>query len=522
MPNRPIKTPALLAILDGYGLAAADPANAVTEAATPNLDRYFAQCPHTTLSASGAAVGLPEGQMGNSEVGHLNIGAGRIVHQELTRIDRAIEDGTFFENRVLRDAISHAATSHKALHLMGLVSDGGVHSHLNHLEALVKMALDGGVSDVRIHAFLDGRDVAPASGGGYLVQLQEVCARYNQQAQRVRIATVMGRYFAMDRDNRWERVQKAWDALVDGVSAHRATDPVAFVEGSYDAGITDEFIEPAVITDTTGHASVISDGDTAVFFNFRPDRVRELTRAFVDEDAGSLVRTRRPKVEFVTLTDYDPTLNVLVAFPKELPTNVLADVIADSGLRQLHIAETEKYAHVTFFLNGGAEDPKCGEQRILVPSPKVATYDMQPEMSAFEVAKTLADAIARDAADVYIVNFANCDMVGHTGVLSAAVRAVEAVDTALGDVVDAVVSKGGFAMITADHGNAEQMVDAADGEAFTAHTLSPVPFILVDNATEATPVKLAPGGILADIAPTFATYMGIDAPSDWTGTSLVL
>lgn len=504
--------------MDGYGLAEPCDMNAVTTASTPFLDSIFAGGLYTTLDASGETVGLPDGQMGNSEVGHLNIGAGRVVYQELTRINKAIEDGSFFENPALIEAFDSAIENGKTIHLMGLVSDGGVHSHMDHLKALVRMAADRGASRVLVHAFLDGRDVPPQSGQGYMQELVDFLNTVDLTFGHPEIGTIMGRYFAMDRDNRWDRVERAYTPLVWATEAAFAYDPVSAIGVSYKARITDEFMNPIVV----GSAG-IRDGDAVVFFNFRPDRGRELTRAFTDPDFDGFERGRRLDLAFVTLTEYDPTLPVAVAFPKEFPENVLADVVSDAGLKQLHIAETEKYAHVTFFFNGGVEEPKTGEERILIPSPRVATYDLQPEMSAPGVTEALVEAIREDRADLYVVNFANCDMVGHTGVFEAACRAVEAVDMGIGAVTQAILDKGGFALITADHGNAECMIDPADDETpFTAHTLSRVPLALVapdgslpDGAT------LAEGGILADIAPTILDLMGLERPSEWTGRSLL-
>lgn len=507
------RPPVVLIIMDGFGLTEPGPGNAVSLAHTPNLDALFAGCPWTALLSSGLAVGLPEGQMGNSEVGHLNIGAGRIVYQELTRIDRAIADGSILENPVLIEAIDAAIAAGRAVHLMGLVSDGGVHSHQEHLYALVRMAASRGASRIFVHAFLDGRDVPPSSGLEYVQALEEVLADLGVG----RVATVMGRYYAMDRDNRWDRVEKAWRAMVlgEGAPAGSAT---AAIASSYTAGVTDEFVVPAVVLgDDDAPIGLVADGDALIFFNFRPDRAREITRAFVDPAFAGFERTVRPDVRFVCLTEYDPTIPAPIAFEKDLPCCVLADVIAEAGLRQLHIAETEKYAHVTFFLNGGAEPPKVGEERILVPSPKVPTYDMQPEMSAPEVTRRLVEAIAQDRADFYVVNYANCDMVGHTGIMEAAVAAVEAVDAAVGAVVAATRAKGGAVLITADHGNAEQMSDPSTGGAFTAHTLDPVPFIGVSDAI----TGVADGGILADVAPSVCSLLGIPAPAEWTGASLL-
>ncbi len=500
--------PALLVIMDGYGLAAASPSNAIEAADTPNLDRLFSESPNTRLCASGLAVGLPEGQMGNSEVGHRNIGSGRVVYQELTRINLAVKDRSIFENAVLAEAIDAAVDGGHAVHFMGLLSDGGVHSHQEHLYALLDMAKNRGASRIFIHAFLDGRDVPPKSGLGYIESLQAVLRELGVG----RIATVMGRYFAMDRDNRWDRVEKAWRAMVLGEGVH-ADSPEQAVRASYEAGVTDEFVVPAVCADGR-----VEDGDAVVFFNFRPDRAREITRALTDPTFEGFERPVRPTVHFVCLTEYDPTIPAPVAFSKDVPRHVLADVLAECGLRQLHIAETEKYAHVTFFLNGGAETPKAGEIRILVPSPKVATYDLMPEMSAPAVTEELVRAIEAGQADVYIVNFANCDMVGHTGDFSAAVRAVEAVDIGVGAVVRAIQARGGAALITADHGNAESMVDADGATPFTAHTLSDVPLIVIADGVR----DLASDGILADVAPTLLDLLGIEQPEEWTGRSLLI
>ena len=515
--DHPIR-PGVLAIMDGYGLAEPCDMNAVTTASTPFLDSIFTGGLYTTLDASGEAVGLPDGQMGNSEVGHLNIGAGRVVYQELTRINKAIEDGSFFENPALIAAFDSAIEKGKTIHLMGLVSDGGVHSHMDHLKALVRMAADRGASRVLVHAFLDGRDVPPQSGQAYIQELVDFLNTVDLTFGHPEIGTIMGRYFAMDRDNRWDRVERAYMPLVWATEAAFAYDPVSAIGVSYKARITDEFMNPIVV----GSAG-IRDGDAVVFFNFRPDRGRELTRAFTDPDFDGFERGRRLDLAFVTLTEYDPTLPVAVAFPKEFPENVLADVVSDAGLRQLHIAETEKYAHVTFFFNGGVEEPKVGEERILIPSPRVETYDLQPEMSAPGVTEALVEAIREDRADLYVVNYANCDMVGHTGVLEAACHAVEAVDTGIGAVAQAILDKGGFALITADHGNAECMIDPVDDETpFTAHTLSRVPVALVaPDGSLPEGATLAEGGILADIAPTIADLIGIDPPAEWTGRSLL-
>ena len=508
----PKNLPVALVIMDGFGIAEPSAQNAISVADTPNLDALFERYPTTRLCASGKSVGLPDGQMGNSEVGHLNMGAGRVVHQELTRISAAIEDGSLFENEVLSEAIDAAVDTGNAVHLMGLLSDGGVHSHQEHLYALVRMAAQRGAKRVFVHAFLDGRDVPPTSGKAYLEALENEMGRIGVG----RIATVIGRYYAMDRDNRWERVEKAYRAMVLG-DGELATSAPSAVQNSYDAGVTDEFVVPVVLRDDGAPVATISDGDTLIFFNFRPDRAREITRAFVEKRFDHFPRQVRPQTHFVCLTEYDPTIPAPVAFPKELPCCVLADVLAEEGIRQLHIAETEKYAHVTFFFNGGAEEPKPLETRILVPSPKVATYDLEPAMSAVEVTDRLLGAIEQDAADVYIVNFANCDMVGHTGVMGAAVKAVETVDAAVGRVVDAVRGRGGVAVITADHGNAEHMAES-DGSPFTAHTSADVPLCVVSEQVKG----LAEGGILADVAPTLADLLGIDTPAEWTGRSLLI
>ena len=503
--------PVCLVIMDGLGLAPAGPGNAISLAHTPFLDKLFAgEC--TRLQASGEAVGLPEGQMGNSEVGHLNIGAGRVVHQELTRINRACRTGSIDENEVINACLDVSRASGCALHVMGLLSDGGVHSSNEHLFAILEHAVSRGLEDIRVHCFLDGRDVPPSSGEGYVAELEQLIVSKGWES-KVRIASVSGRYYAMDRDKRWDRVQKAWEAIV------RATPSVDcgacdVVADSYAEGVTDEFVVPRAL-DSRG----VRDGDGVIFFNFRPDRARELTRAFVDPAFDGFERPVFPQVNFVCLTEYDPDIPAPVAFPKEFPDNVLADVLAARGLRQYHIAETEKYAHVTFFLNGGREEPKSGEERQLVASPKVATYDLQPEMSEPEVARDLAQAIAAAAADVYIVNFANCDMVGHTGVIPAAVAAVEAVDAGVEQVLSAVKRAGGVAFVTADHGNADKML-AEDGSPHTAHTTAPVPFALADFSGRGLRLS-GEEGALCDIAPTMLAAMGVDIPPEMTGKSLL-
>ncbi len=500
------KTPTTLIIMDGFGLAPAADDNAVSLANTPVLDKLFREYAHTTLSASGLDVGLPAGQMGNSEVGHTNIGGGRVVFQDLPRISRAIEDGSFSQNEAYNKAMDDCLKNDSSLHLYGLLSDGGVHSHIEHLFALLQMAKDKGLTKVYVHCFLDGRDVSPTSGKGFVQELQDKCAQLGVG----KIATVMGRYYAMDRDKRWERVQMAYDAMVYG-EGHHSSDPVAAVAESYANGITDEFVEPVVI-DPDG---TISDNDSIIFFNYRPDRAREITRAIVDPDFDGFAREFFPTT-YVCNTEYDASMpNVLVAWPRIAVKNGLGEYLSSMGMTQLRIAETEKYAHVTFFFNGGVEKQYPGEDRVLVPSPKVATYDLQPEMSAFEVCDKCVERIESGAYDVIILNFANCDMVGHTGVLEAAVKAVETVDTCVGRVVDATLKMGGIAMVTADHGNAEDMKQP-DGSPMTAHTTNLVPFILCGAGTELRP------GRLADIAPTILDVMGLACPPEMDGETLIV
>lgn len=502
------KKPVMLMILDGWGVAPASEVNAAALAQTPNLDRYFAEFPHTTLEASGLEVGLPEGQIGNSEVGHLNIGAGRIIYQSLTRITKAIKDGDFFENKVLCDCMDKTKNAGKALHLLGLLSDGGVHSNINHLIALLEMAKARGLEKVFVHAFLDGRDVGPKSAVGYIKQLQAAMAEMNFG----KIATVTGRYYAMDRDKRWERVERAYKTLVLG-EGKIVADPVQGVEASYEAGATDEFVEPFVVE---GVDAKITGGDGIIFFNFRPDRARQITRALNDVDFPHFERPASAlPVNYVCMTQYDATIDAPVAYPPESYDDTLGQVLAKQGMHQLRIAETEKYAHVTFFFNGGVEEPNLNEERILINSPKVATYDLQPEMSAYEVTEALLAELDKEKFDVVILNYANPDMVGHTGVLPAAIKAMEAVDECVGKIVEKVRSLGGAVCITADHGNLEKMAEA-DGSPNTAHTTNVVPFILVSDKE----CKLH-NGILADIAPTMLELLNIDKPAVMTGSSLI-
>ena len=503
-----MKTPTTLIIMDGFGFECACQGNAVTNTATPNLDKIFAECPGCKLQASALDVGLPEGQMGNSEVGHTNIGAGRVVFQDLPRITRDIQTGDFFKNPAYVEAMENCREWGSALHLMGLLSDGGVHSHINHLFAMLQMAKEQGLEKVYVHCFLDGRDVPPSSGKSYVEQLQ--CKM--QQLGIGQIATVMGRFYSMDRDKRWDRVQRAYNAMVLGEGTY-VEDAAEAVQMSYNAGVTDEFVEPVVCT----KGAQLKDNDSIIFFNYRPDRAREITRCFVDEDFTDVERKNGfIPVHFVCTTEYDATMpNVTVAYPRQKLDNIFGEYISKLGLTQLRIAETEKYAHVTFFFNGGVEQTFPGEDRCLIDSPKVATYDLQPEMSAFEVADECVKRIESGAYDVIILNFANCDMVGHTGVYEAACKAVATVDECVGKVVEATSRMGGVSLITADHGNAERMVDV-DGAPFTAHTTNPVPFYIVGAS-----VNLRDGR-LADIAPTMLDLMGLEKPAEMDGETLIL
>ncbi len=510
------KRPVVLMILDGFGYNPSDKGNAVMAAKTPHIDRFRQQYPHTKIKTSGMDVGLPDGQMGNSEVGHTNIGAGRIVYQELTRVSKAIEDDELKDNEALLKAILNCREHGSALHLYGLLSDGGVHSHNTHLYALLELAKSKGLDKVYVHPFFDGRDVPPNSAIDYTRQLVSKM----EEIGTGRIASLMGRYYAMDRDNRWERVELAWKAMALGEGI-LADDPVKAVAESYEAGIMDEFIKPTVITDDGKPVAAITEKDSVIFFNFRPDRAREITRAVIQPDFSEFARpaSRMPSC-YVTLTQYDITFDdfpdLHVAFRPDRLDNTFGAAISEHGLTQLRIAETEKYAHVTFFFNGGVEKKYKGEDRCLIPSPKVATYDMQPEMSAYLVADEAVKRIDSGHYDVIILNFANCDMVGHTGVFEAAVAAVEAVDTCVGKVVDAIISQGGVALITADHGNAEQMIDPVSGGPFTAHTNLEVELILA--GVESIQLKQ---GRLADLAPTMLDLMKLPVPQGMTGKSLI-
>lgn len=508
-----MKKPVVLCIMDGFGKNSSDYGNAIAAAKTPNLDKLMAEFPMTYIGASGMDVGLPDGQMGNSEVGHTNIGAGRVVYQELTRITKSIEDGDFFENEALKNAVQSAIDNGTSLHLIGLMSNGGVHSHNSHVWAIVELAKKMGLSRVYLHCIMDGRDVPPTSGKDFVAEAEQKLKEIGVG----KIATVVGRFYAMDRDNRWERVSRAYNAFVKGEGI-KTNDPVKAIEESYqkvDAdgkNVTDEFIEPTVCLENEGR---IGKNDSIVFFNFRPDRAREITRTFVDPDFNGFEREYFP-VTYVCMTQYDATMpNVSVAFKPQSLKNTMGEYLSSLGLKQLRIAETEKYAHVTFFFNGGVEAQYEGEDRILVNSPKVSTYDLKPEMSAYEVSEKVNAAVRSGKYDVVILNFANCDMVGHTGVFDAAVKAVEAVDTCVGTLYEAVHEMGGALLITADHGNADKMYEE-DGSPFTAHTTNPVPFIVADY-----PCTLREGGKLCDIAPTMLKIMGIAQPEEMNGTSII-
>ncbi len=511
------KTMTALIIMDGFGLNPSHEGNAIFRQGTPILDKLLKAYPHTQLGASGMNVGLPDGQMGNSEVGHLNIGAGRIVYQELTRITKDIQDGVFFEKEALIWAMDSAKRTGKALHLMGLLSDGGVHSHNTHLYALLEMAKKHGLQKVYVHCFLDGRDVPPTSGLGFVKELQDKLHEIGVGE----IATVMGRYWAMDRDNLWDRVKKAYDAMVLGEGQATAVTGAQAVEQSYAVNETDEFVKPTVVLKNGKPTAVISENDSVIFFNFRPDRARQLTRTFIQPEFDGFKREKGWfPVQFVSMTQYDETFTGLkIVNPPASMENTMGEYLASLGKTQLRIAETQKYAHVTFFFNGGVEKPNEGEDRVLIPSSKVATFDLKPEMSAYEVTEKAVELINEQKYDVMILNFANCDMVGHTGIMEAAMKAVESVDICVGRVVEAILKNGGRAFVTADHGNADQMVDPVTGEPFTAHTTFPVPFIAV--GPEFAGKTLREGGRLADIAPTMLKSMGIPIPKEMTGEALI-
>ena len=511
-----MKTPYALIIMDGYGLAPDGKGNAISIDGSKNVKQLMKDYPSASLGASGMCVGLPDGQMGNSEVGHLNMGAGRIVYQELTRITKEIQEGTFFENPALMDAVNNCKKNDSSLHMFGLLSDGGVHSHNTHLYGLLELAKRNGLSKVYVHAFLDGRDTPPASGKGFVEDLEAEMAKIGVGE----VATVTGRYYAMDRDNNYDRVEKAYLALTRGEGLEAESGP-AGIQASYDRDETDEFVKPTVVKKNGAPVATIKDGDSVIFFNFRPDRAREITRSFCDDDFKGFARQKRLDLTYVCFSDYDPTIpNKEVAFHKISVTNTFGEWLAANHMKQARLAETEKYAHVTFFFNGGVEEPNEGEERILVNSPKdVATYDLKPQMSAYEVCDKLVEAIKSGTYDVIIINFANPDMVGHTGVQEAAIKAVEAVDECVGRAVAAIREVDGVMFICADHGNAEQLIDEETGAPFTAHTTNPVPFILV-NADPS--YKLREGGCLADIVPTLIELMGMEQPAEMTGKSLLV
>lgn len=509
------KAPILLMILDGWGTRAACSDNAISLANPSNFYQLKAKYPHTLLECSGNAVGLPRGQMGNSEVGHLNMGAGRIVYQEITRISQAIEDGSFFSNQVFLQSLQRAKEKNGAVHLMGLVSDGGVHSELSHLYALLKLCKMQNIKQVFVHAFLDGRDVAPQSAMDYINQLENKM----REIGLGRIASLGGRFYGMDRDNRWERIEKAYNAMVLGEGL-QAANAQAAIQNSYELRVTDEFMEPVVLVDELGQAiGPMKNGDSVIFFNFRADRARQISHTLTDPEMDKFQRRSLPAVHYVCMTQYDLHLAAPVAFPPQNLDNTLGEVLAEAGLKQLRIAETEKYAHVTFFFNGGVEEANPGEERVLIPSPKVATYNLQPEMSAVEVTEKVLAEIDRDYYDVIIMNYANPDMVGHTGVLEAAIKAVSTVDQCLLRVVDKVKGKKGTVLLTADHGNCEKMKDDENGCPFTAHTTEKVPFILVNDAYQDRQLR---EGSLQDVAPTMLGLMGISIPAEMTGHSLLL
>lgn len=506
------KKPVMLMILDGFGLSDNLDGNAIRNSYKPNFDKLFNEYPHTTLKASGISVGLPEGQMGNSEVGHLNIGAGRIIYQELTRISKDINEGSFFKNDAFNKAIDNAKVNNSSMHLMGLLSDGGVHSHIEHLKALITLCKDKGLKKVYVHCFLDGRDVLPSSAKTFIEELEAHMKAENTG----KIATISGRYYAMDRDNRWERIELAYNAIVKGEGI-KANTPIEAIDMAYHDNKTDEFVIPTVILEDGSPIAKISNKDSVIFFNFRPDRAREITRAINDKVFTHFEREYFD-LTYVTMTQYDKTLeNVIVAYAPESYNNTLGQYVSSKGLKQLRIAETEKYAHVTFFFNGGVEAPNPNEDRALIPSPKVATYDLKPEMSAYEVTEEVLNRLDSNEYDMIILNYANPDMVGHSGVIEAAIKAIEAVDICLGKVVNKILEMDGTLFITADHGNAEQMIDFSTGKPMTAHTTNEVPFIYVSKEAK----ELREGGILADIAPTMLKVMNLEIPSEITGKSLI-
>ena len=508
------RRPLLLIILDGWGYRGDEEGNAVLAARTPNLNLLVREYPWCFLEASGEAVGLPEGQMGNSEAWHLNIGAGRIVYQDLTRINLSIRGGDFFKNPVFLNSISNVKVNDSKLHLMGLTSYGGVHSYMTHLYALIKLAHEKGLQKIYIHAFLDGRDVPPKSALGDIKKLDAFC-RENEDAK---IATISGRYYAMDRDNRWDRTKLAFEAITKGVATYKAPDAETAVSEAYGRGETDEFVKPTIIIDSEGNPeTIIKDNDSVIFFNFRSDRARQLTWTFVKKDFKGFAREKRPNVYYVCMVQYDETLDLPIAFPQEKLVKVLGKVLSEQGFIQLRIAETEKYAHVTYFLNGGQEKCYAGEDRCLIPSPKIATYDLKPEMSAYEVTDEVIMRIRLGKYDVIILNFANMDMVGHTGIFEAAVKAVEAVDNCIGRIVAVLKETGGIALITADHGNAEQMINLKTGEPYTAHTSNPVKCIYVGNDE----VKTLKNGKLCDLAPTILELLRVPKPQEMKGKSLI-
>ncbi|WP_125153436.1 2,3-bisphosphoglycerate-independent phosphoglycerate mutase [Clostridium rectalis] len=508
------KKPVLLMILDGFGITDKADGNAVEAANKPNYTSFLNDYPHTELKASGLSVGLPEGQMGNSEVGHLNIGAGRIIYQELTRISKDIKEGRFFKNLEINEAMDKALKNNSSLHLLGLLSDGGVHSHIDHLKAILKIAKEKGLNNVYVHAFLDGRDVPPSSSKKYISDIED----YMRKLGLGEIATVSGRYYAMDRDKRWERVNLAYNAMVLG-EGENCNSSLEAVDKSYHDNKTDEFVLPTVVLKNGKPTGVIQSGDSVIFYNFRPDRARQITRALNDKVFDGFKRETM-NLNFVTMTQYDKTIeNVEVAYKPETYENTLGEYVSKLGLKQLRIAETEKYAHVTFFFNGGVEKPNIGEDRALIPSPKVATYDLKPEMSAYEVTTEVLKRIDKDVYDLIILNFANPDMVGHTGVFEAAKKAIEDVDICIGKVVNKILSKDGTVFITADHGNSEQMIDYSNGKPMTAHTTNKVPYLYVSNHSLGR--SLRKDGILADIAPTILDEMGVTIPKEMTGKSLI-